>query len=135
MFDSLSTRSVTPIDRKVSADSRCLEIKPHGLWRDLIPASVLGFIFIGFLAVAYLQSGDRQERYLVMAPPSWTLGQTINLVVSVDGRFVGAGRFSNILFTTSSREDFPAALRAAGAWLVLPLPGPWGCGSPKEGGI
>lgn len=70
-----------------------------------------------------------------MAPPGWTLGQTVNLVVSVDGRFVGAGRTSNTLFTTSDREDFPAAVRAAGAWLVLPLPGQWGCGSPKEEGM
>ncbi len=98
--------------------------------RDLAPATMLGLVMLGALASAYVQPSTNSNQYLVIAPPSWSLADTINLVAQADGRMVRRGRFDNMLFAASSRPDFGSSLRTAGAWFVLATPARWGC----EGG-
>lgn len=99
----------------------------RNLGRDLGPAAALGLVSLGALASAYLQPFSGGDQYLVVAPPSWSLARTINLVARADGRIVRAGRYDNMLFAASSRSDFGPALRAAGAWFVIATPATWGC--------
>lgn len=101
--------------------------KKSSVARDLAPAAALGVLTFGALASAYLQPSSKASQYLVVAPPSWSLARTINLVADAEGRFVRRGRYENMLFAASSRSDFGSALRAAGVWFVLATPATWGC--------
>lgn len=106
---------------------------PRSGFRDLAPATAMGFATLTILAAAYLQPSSKQGQYLVVAPPDWTLARTINLVILADGRMVRTGRFGNMLFAASSQPDFSATVRSAGAWFVLPAPALWGCGDTGKG--
>ena len=97
---------------------------------DYLPAAGLLVVGLLGLAAAWLASGTDSGRYIVIAPPGSTLAQTISLVRAADGGLVGTGRLPNIVFAGSSRPDFPAALRRAGAWGVIATPASGGCTDP-----
>ncbi|MFC3442812.1 hypothetical protein ACFOKF_16685 [Sphingobium rhizovicinum] len=96
-------------------------------WTACIPALLLLGVGLCGLGAASLLDGRQSGWYLVIAAPGSTLANTINLVSAADGRLVQKGRFSNIVIAGSTRPDFPAALRKAGAWLAVAAPSRGGC--------
>ncbi|WP_298396653.1 hypothetical protein [Sphingobium sp.] len=98
-----------------------------GAWTAYLPALLLLGVGLAGLGLASLMDGPDSGWYLVMAAPGSSRADTINLVRAADGRLVQAGRFSNIVIAGSTRPDFPAALRKAGAWLAVAAPARGGC--------
>lgn len=87
--------------------------------RDLWPAAVLlGVLLLGLTGATLYPSG-KDDQYVVVAPPWYSLNQTLALVQSVDGRIVDAGGPSNMAIIHSTRPDFVRTLYGAGAWLVI----------------
>jgi hypothetical protein len=95
--------------------------------RDMIPAVILLGLGLSGLLIASFWPYGRTGQYLVLASPSSTLGQTINLVRGADGGLIETSRFSNILIASSNRSSFAADLRKAGALLVIAVSVPVGC--------
>ncbi|MCM8729369.1 hypothetical protein ACFO8O_00110 [Hephaestia sp. GCM10023244] len=122
----MTSRAWAPAIRNVAENPKGSGIDRGGL-RDLIPAIGLGLFLLGVLAVSYFLSVDSRNQYLVVAPPDWSAARTINLILAGDGRLLRQGRFANVLIATSEQADFARVLRGAGAWLVVPAPGDWGC--------
>ncbi len=100
--------------------------------RDLVPAALLLACGLIALSVASLWSEANEDKFVVVAPPGWSLGRTIALVRSGDGRLVRTGNFANVVFASSSDPHFAAHLRAAGAWLVESVPLAPGCSASKD---
>lgn len=100
--------------------------------RDLLPAAVLLACGLVALSVASIWSEATDDKFVVVAPPGWSLGRTIALVRSGDGRLVRTGNFANVVFASSSDPHFAARLRAAGAWLVESAPLVPGCSASKD---
>jgi len=100
--------------------------------RDLLPAAVLLACGLVALSAASIWSEATDDKFVVVAPPGWSLGRTIALVRAGDGRLVRTGNFANVVFASSSDPRFAARLRAAGAWLVESAPLAPGCSALKD---
>ncbi|MGA0541319.1 hypothetical protein [Neotabrizicola sp. VNH66] len=102
--------------------------------RDLLPAGGLLCAGLAGLAAASLQGVAGNGAWLVVAPPGYSLPETIGMVGAADGGLIDTGRFGNIVIAASAEPGFSDRLRAAGAWLVVPAPVTLGCGAaPAEG--
>ncbi len=119
-------RTVFWADHKSQPDARRCGIV------DFVPATILLAVLIIALAVIYVSQADDDDQYLIVAPIGWSMARTLNLAVSNDARLVKPGRWSNTAFVISPRTDFASTARAAGAWLVLPVPAAWDCGGADE---
>ena len=96
-------------------------------WLDLAPAIVLLIVStVGIMVAALRPSGDHGQ-YAVMAPPWYSLGQTIGLVDTAGGQIVGFGDLRNVVIVHSDHPRFVRALYSAGAWLVIDPVGLRGC--------
>src|SRR5579859_488807 len=105
----------------------------QGGWRDFGPAAILlAGTVLAMLAALFYPSGNGRQ-YAVLAPPWYTMGQTVTLVRSVDDEIIDVGSLANIIIVHSERPTAVADLYRAGAWLVadpmllrgcLGLPGP-----------
>lgn len=100
--------------------------------RDLVPAACLLAVGLMALLLASIRSDAAPGKFVVVAPPGWSLGRTVALVRAGDGRLLGTGNFANVVFAASSDSSFAARLRAAGAWLVEPAPLAPGCVTPER---
>ncbi|WP_235037796.1 MULTISPECIES: hypothetical protein [unclassified Novosphingobium] len=99
---------------------------------DFLPAALLLLLGLGGLGVAWVTTGQPSSQYLVMAPPGSTLARTVHLVRAADGGLAAKALFSNLVIADSTRADFPAAARKAGAWLAVPVPARAGCAPPSS---
>ncbi|WP_291976857.1 hypothetical protein [Chelatococcus sp.] len=86
------------------------------------------------MLVASLARSSANGQYVVVAAPWADLSQTINVIAAADGGLLEIGGLSNIVIAASTRADFPASVRAAGAWLVFPSPRLAGCFSAQAEG-
>lgn len=87
--------------------------------RDLWQAAVLLGVFLFGLVVATLYPSGKDDQYMVVAPPWYSLSQTLALVESADGRLVDTGGPANMAIIHSTKPDFVRTLYGAGAWLVI----------------
>ena len=96
--------------------------------RSLWPALCLAASCFGAVAVFSLAPPSQGQVIAVFAPSA---GQADILmsVQAAEGRIVEWRHDSNILVTWSDEADFPARLKANGAWLVLNPLGASGCTS------
>ena len=120
----------TLVQRQDHEKMRCCPTTPAPggfTLRDLAPAATLLTVGLIGLLAASLSGPGRSGQYLIVAAPWASLGQTINLIGSADGRLVEPGRFPNIAIAASSQADFAERARFAGAWLVFPSPRIAGC--------
>jgi hypothetical protein len=96
-------------------------------WRDLLPAAALLIVSTAaIVATALSPSGDRGQ-YAVVAPPWYTIGQTVELIVAAGGDLIDFGDLTNVVIVHSDRPAFVWALYRAGAWLVIDPVGVRGC--------
>jgi hypothetical protein len=87
--------------------------------RDFLPAGALLIVGLGVLAIATLSPSGRHGQYAVIAPPWYSLAQTISLVRAANGGIVDVGNPGNMVIAFSDKPDFVRALYRAGAWLVI----------------
>lgn len=99
---------------------------------DFLPAIALAGFGIAGLAIATLFASHIDGQYLVIMPPSIAQPEVLDMVYRAKGGVVGFGGLSNIVIAASDKPDFEAAMRAAGAWLVMPSPRIFGCFIPTE---
>lgn len=125
MHDAIPYR---PDDRRLGQSDRAVG------WRDYVPAIGLLVVGLGGLTVGNLLATPVPGHYLVMTPPGMTRFEILDLVFRAHGGLVGIGGLPNIATAVSDDPAFPAALRAEGAWLVLPSPRLIGCFSPSGEG-
>lgn len=95
--------------------------------RALLPAIGLLALGLAGLLVATVWPDRADSRYMLVAPPWFDSAQTMALAVAADGRIVRVAGLPNLLIVQSDDPAFPAALRQAGAWLVLSGLGVRGC--------
>jgi len=96
-------------------------------WRDLAPAAALLLVGLIGLLWASLPTSSANGQYVVIAPPWWSLSETITLASSADAGFLEVGRFSNVVIAASDNPGFVAAARSAGALFVFASPRLAGC--------
>lgn len=100
---------------------------------DLVPAALLSGAVLFSIAIANLLMAEARGQYIVVLPGSYGQIGAIELVYRSQGGVAGFGVLSNIVLAFSDDPDFPAAMRAAGAWFVLPAPLLPGCiSTPQE---
>lgn len=108
-----------PIPRRASSD------ETGGLGLALLAALVM----LMFVSLATLFSDPAEGQFLVIGSPFDTGNDGFMRILGADGMPIARGGFDNIMVAASERSDFSAALRAAGAWAVLPVPRFLGCSS------
>lgn len=92
-------------------------------WRDYIPAAGLSVVGAVILAWLTLFTGGVAGHYLVVVPPWADAGLAAQVVYASGGLLVGTSALPNMVVAAAGdNPDFTAALRANGAWLVLPAP-------------
>lgn len=104
-------------------------LQPHALW----PAILLAAAGLLGLAAVQLSAADGSGQYLVIVAPWRTQAETIDMIGRADGGVAGFGAWSSVAIAMASGPDFPARLRAQGAWLVVPSPRILGCAAPVAG--
>ncbi|MEE4453674.1 hypothetical protein [Novosphingobium resinovorum] len=113
--------------RSAGAPRRRPHREPAGSLRDYLPAAALLTVGLAALAVSWFLSGPNSGQYLVIASPTTSLTGSIDLVRRAGGRLAATSTLPNIVIAGSDRDDFPATLRLAGAWLAVPVPPVAGC--------
>jgi len=93
-------------------------------FKALWPAALLLAVGLAGLAAATLAPTGKGDQYAVIAPPWYTMAQTIDLVRNTQGQIVEIGKPfrimpGTIVITHSARPDFVTAAYRAGAWLVI----------------
>src|ERR1700690_1754433 len=73
------------------------------------------------------QSSGDYGQYLVVAPPWFSLAQTVGLVDTAGGNIVDFGGLPSVVIVHSTNPRFARALHRAGAWLVIDPVRPRGC--------
>ena len=102
-------------------------------FRDFIPATVLLCASaFGLFAASFIPSAERGA-YAVMAPLSYNLAQTAELVARAGGDIVDIGGLTNVLIVHSSNPDFAKTAYRAGALLVIGRADLGGCGDAADG--
>ncbi|WP_378944690.1 hypothetical protein [Paracoccus sp. R86501] len=101
-------------------------------WIDFAPALALLLAGIVALAVATLVASPVQGQYLVLAPGAGG-GQLTDLVYRAGGGVVGLGGLPGIAIAASDDPDFRSAMKAQGAWAVLPSSRLLGCFTDDRG--
>ncbi|CAH1656884.1 MULTISPECIES: hypothetical protein [unclassified Chelatococcus] len=114
----MTATSVAPVTNFPKRRSALLDFAPC--------AGLLAVGLIG-LTVASLARSSENGQYVIIAAPWADLGQTIGVVAAADGGLLEIGGLSNVVIAASTRPDFPASARAAGAWFVFPSPRVAGC--------
>ncbi|MBY9066961.1 hypothetical protein K1X12_08620 [Hyphomonas sp. WL0036] len=94
---------------------------------DFLPAGALLIVGLLALQIATLSTAPSNGKYLVIAPPGSSIGDTINIIGEAQGGLQKFTRFSNAVIASSSAPNFAEKLHEAGAWLVLPSPVQTGC--------
>lgn len=100
----------------------------HSGVRDFGPAILLLIAGVLGLAVATLSSSGKSGQYAVIAPPWYTLADTVSLIEQADGRIADIRSNSHVVIVYSERPRFVHDLYRAGAWLVLDPGRLAGCG-------
>ena len=100
--------------------------KSAGL-KDLWPAVALGLTGLVWLAGTTLAGAGIGGQLLVIGPPAIDRTGVNGIVWQAGGAVIGHGGLPNIAIAASDQPDFAGALKAAGAWLVLPSPRLLGC--------
>jgi hypothetical protein len=96
-----------------------IEITEEHSWRDFVPATALLVVSaVGIFAATLSPSADR-GLYAVMAPPWYSVTQTVGLVSRAGGDLVDFGGLANVVIVHSANPRFVRALYRAGAWLVI----------------
>lgn len=93
--------------------------EPTPRLRHFLPALLL-LAFSAFATFAVtLGSPKEGSQMAVVAPPWYSMGETVSLVVAAGGRIVETGGFGNVLVAASDDPRFSSELYQAGAWLVV----------------
>lgn len=101
--------------------------EPPARLRDFFLAAILGVAgLIGIAAMTLLGPGTSGQ-FLVVGPPALGRDGVIGIVFRAQGAVVDVGGLPNIAIAAADRPDFAQALRAEGAWLVMPSPRIFGC--------
>lgn len=108
-------------------------VQKEGLSTLILPLFLL-FVGLGGLSVAYVVTDSAEGQFIVLGPVSGGFAGTVDLISRAEGAVIGTGAFGNLLVAASDEADFPARLRQAGAWMVLPAPKALGCESPTSRG-
>lgn len=97
--------------------------------RDLAPAAVFGAAGLVALIIATLLGAGNSGQMLVFGPPALDRDRVTGIVWQAGGTVIDFGGLPNVAIATAmtERPDFAEALKAAGAWLVLPSPRLLGC--------
>lgn len=99
------------------------------IWREMLPAAALMIAGLAALALANVGVAGPGGQVLVIGPPGASRAQMLALIVGARGRAVGFGGFANVVVSASPDPDFTEGLRRHGAWLAIPVPPRFGCGS------
>lgn len=94
---------------------------------DYAPASMLAAVLIVGLAVANLMRPGEPDRYVVIVPPWWAVGEAMDHVGAVGGAVVDVGRLPNVLFVASNKPDFLKTARQSGGFLAFSSSAMFGC--------
>ncbi|TGD93165.1 hypothetical protein [Methylobacterium nonmethylotrophicum] len=87
--------------------------------RELSTVRAAGALVLALLAPAAVALAPRSGTVAVLGPP-WAGGAgAARIVAAAGGAILRAGRFDNLLITTSPEPGFARRLYAAGAWLVV----------------
>lgn len=121
----------------ISTTSACFQAG-HGAderptFGSLWPAVAVALLGLPILVLLALTSGEGRGQYVVIAAPWMDRAGVAETVHRSGAGLVASGFMPNIAVAWSEDEDFPAAARAQGAWLVLPTSGFAGCGSAGGG--
>ena len=95
--------------------------------RALWPALLLVVLGLLGLAAGTLTANAVPGQYLVLAAPWRSPAQMLDMVWRADGGIAGFGALPGAAIAMTRRPDFADAVRAQGAWLVLPSPTLLGC--------
>ena len=106
--------------------------EPSAGWMDFAPALALLLAGVVALAVATLAASPVQGQYLVLAPGAGGARLT-DLVYRAGGGVVGLGGLRGIAIAASDDPYFRDALKAQGAWAVLPSSRLLGCFTDERG--
>ncbi len=98
----------------------------------LWPALLLVALGLPGLVLGTLMTGAVPGQYLILTAPWRSPAQILDMVWRADGGIAGFGALPGTAVAMAGRPDFAAALRAQGAWLVLPSPTLLGCGALKR---
>lgn len=91
--------------------------------------AVLAMLAGGLILLVLTLAADPVEgHYLVVGAPFGGGYDVLSAIAGAEGQVASAGGFDNMMLAFSDRPEFPEALQAAGAWLVLPAPRAFGCG-------
>lgn len=101
-----------------------------GMVRHVWPAALLLGVWLAGIAVASTMAAQGTGAVAVIAAPTASRGDAIDIVRASGGRLMQAGRFGNVVIARSDRPDFADALRRQGAWFVVDAPSPGGCLTP-----
>jgi hypothetical protein len=96
-------------------------------WQDFMPAMVLLIVSAAGIFVAALSPSGDYGQYVVVAPPWFSLAQTVGLVDMAGGDIVDVGGLPSVVIVHSTNPRFVQALHRAGAWLVVDPVRPRGC--------
>jgi hypothetical protein len=109
----------------------------HALWLAAWPAACLLVLGLAGLVAATLMPTGQGGDYAVIAPPWYTLPQTIALVRQAQGAIAQTGTADNIVIAHARRAGFVRALYRGGAWLVVDPLHVRGCAgfAPVSGGM
>ncbi|WP_176593713.1 hypothetical protein [Sphingobium sp. EM0848] len=89
----------------------------------MLATGLLGII------VATVSPSGKNGQYAVIAPPWYTLGQTVSLIQHADGLVADMRSGRHVVIAQSNEPGFVSKLYRAGAWLVLDPIHLRGCGS------
>lgn len=87
--------------------------------RDYGPAILLLTIGAISLAAATLSPTGKNGQYAVVAPPWFSVGQTIALIQAANGEIADIRADTRIVIAHSEKPGFVGDLYQSGAWLVL----------------
>jgi|TARA_B100001765_G_scaffold214269_1_gene181900 hypothetical protein len=99
-------------------------------WADALPALVLLVLGLAGLATATILTSTVPGQYLILARPGTATGAILDMVYRARGGIVGFGGLPGIALAASDDPGFAEAVRAEGAWIVLPSPKLLGCFGP-----
>lgn len=86
---------------------------------NLAPAMALLFVSVLGISGASFAPSGKSGQYAVVAPPWFTIGETISLAHNAHDDIVDFGGLANIIVVHSDSRNAVRDLYGAGAWLVV----------------